>query len=301
MAQSEERRPFSSFRLLSFDIYGTLIDWEAGIFDALEPLRTRLPESHALKSDRLGLGNLFNKHEKQIQAANPTLTYDGVLRDAYIALGQELNVLPASSSSAAAAATDLDLNAEGTAFAASIARWPPFPDTVAAMRKLKRMGYKLVPLSNVDWTSFSKTLSGPLAGLKEPFSEEEEEEEVASSSATPGVPLDPFFDAVYTAQDIGSYKPDLRNFEYLIEHVRQDFGVDKHEILHVAQSLFHDHEPAKKTGLTSVWIARGEKDGESGMGGKVDEFLNSGRVGFAWKFRSLGEFADAVEKERLSS
>lgn len=285
MAQSQQKRPFSSFRLLSFDIYGTLIDWEKGILEALGPLRSRLPEGHPLRSDRdddgLALGAKFNAHEKRIQAAQPSLTYDAVLREAYIALAQELDTLPAAD----ATAVDEALNAEGTAFAASIAHWPAFPDTVAAMRKLKKLGYKLVPLSNVDRTSFGKTLAGPLGGLKEPLS---------SGDA----PLDPFFDAVYTAQDIGSYKPDRRNFDYLIEHVEREFGVPKHEILHVAQSLFHDHESAKAVGLESVWIARGGKDGESGMGGKVEEYVSTGKVGFGWKFASLGEFADAVERER---
>ena len=66
-------------------------------------------------------------------------------------------------------------------------------------------------------------------------------------------------DAVYTAQDIGSYKPDPRNFAYLILNIQNDFGVPKEEVLHVAQSLFHDHEPAKSVGLESVWIARGRE------------------------------------------
>jgi 2-haloalkanoic acid dehalogenase type II len=268
------QKPFSTYRLLSFDIYGTLIDWEAGILQALSPIRDRLPASSSLKSrdNDLALGIVFNKHEARLQTENPGATYDKILRDAYIAVAKEL---------LDNAPGEVELQAEGVAFADSIAVWPAFPDTVDAMRKLKRLGFKLVPLSNVDHGSFGKTLAGPLGGLKEPL--------------TPGSePLDPFFDAVYTAQDIGSYKPDLRNFEYLISHVKADFGVEKHEILHVAQSLTHDHVPGKQIGLDSVWIARGE-GGVTGMGGDVEELL--GKVAFAWKFKSLGDFADAVEAE----
>lgn len=268
------QKPFSAYRLLSFDIYGTLIDWESGILQALSPIRDRLPESSPFKSrdNDLALGTVFTKHEARLQSESPGATYDKILRDAYIAVAKEL---------LGGALGQDQLQAEGVAFADSIAVWPAFPDTVDAMRKLKRLGFKLVPVSNVDHGSFGKTLAGPLSGLKAPL--------------TPGSdPLDPFFDAVYTAQDIGSYKPDLRNFEYLISHVKAEFGVEKNEILHVAQSLRHDHVPSKQIGLDSVWIARGE-GGASGMGGDVQELL--GKVAFAWKFKSLGDFANAVEAE----
>jgi FMN phosphatase YigB (HAD superfamily) len=59
-------------------------------------------------------------------------------------------------------------------------------------------------------------------------------------------------DWVVTAQQVGSYKPDPRNFEALFERV----GLPRERIVHVAQSLFHDHVPAKRLGLTTVWIDR---------------------------------------------
>lgn len=269
---STSQRPFSSFRLLSFDIYGTLIDWESGILDALSPVTARLPPAHPLKIDPVALGGAFSKIEKKIQSLHPDLPYSGVLASAYRGLAREL--LPDTFTSD----DDTVLRKESATFAENIAHWPAFPDTVDAMRRLKRKGYKLVPLSNVDRASFKKTLSGPLSGL-----------------ADDGDASD-FFDAVYTAQDIGSYKPNPRNFDYLISHVKSDFGVSKEEMLHVAQSLFHDHETAKKVGLESVWIARGE-GGVSVMGGDVEEYVNQGRVGFGWRFGTLGEFADAVERE----
>jgi 2-haloalkanoic acid dehalogenase type II len=267
----------TSFRLLSFDIYGTLIDWETGILEALSPITARLPNSHPLKFDRIALASAFNRWEREIQVQNPRLIYSLVLKASYKALARELLALPPAEEEEEQGAL---LDEEGGAFAASIARWPAFPDSVAAMRKLKASSFKLVALSNVDRASFARTLDGPLAGLQE-------------GSPTPDMPL---LDAAYTAQDIGSYKPDLRNFGYLIARAKEDFGVDKDEILHVAQSLFHDHEPAKKVGLQSAWIARGE-EGVSGMGGDVAEFVGGpdAKVAFGWRFSNLVELAEAVE------
>lgn len=276
-------RPLTSFHVLSFDIYGTLIDWEAGIQNALKDLAGRLDGSSPLKSDPMALGAAFNKHERAVQAQNPRMTYDLVLKASYESLARELGALPSKTSQDDG--VDALLDAEGWEFAAAIARWPAFPDTVDAMRKLKQRGYKLVPLSNVDRASFSKSLQGPLAGMHD--------DRLLQAR--------PFFDAVYTAQDVGSYKPDLRNFEYLLEHVRTAFGVEKDDILHVAQSLFHDHEPAKKVGLQSAWIARGE-GGISAMGGGVSEYVGDGtggnaRVAFGWKFEDLAGLVEAIERE----
>jgi 2-haloalkanoic acid dehalogenase type II len=267
---STSQRSFSSFRVLSFDIYGTLVDWETGILEALRPLIARIPPTHSLKTDHHSLQLAFNKIERRVQSQQPDLVYTDVLACAYYGLAIEVLRHLLTTDDVAV------VREESVVFAKSIAHWPAFSDTVDAMRRLKQKGYKLVPVSNVDRASFQKTLSGPLSGLVDDGD--------ASS----------FFDAVYTAQDIGSYKPDSRNFDYLISHVKSDLGVSKEDILHVAQSLFHDHEPAKKAGLESVWIARGE-GGVSGMGGDVDEFVKQGRVGFGWKFSTLGEFADAVE------
>ncbi|EEQ28653.1 hypothetical protein McanMca71_001267 [Microsporum canis] len=263
----DSSRPLSSFRLLSFDIYGTLIDWETGIQEALKPLSQRLDDANPLKADPKKLGDAYSRHERAVQVKNPGLAYSLVLKSAYESLARELRSLPAS---------EQLLDEEATGFGNSVGRWPAFPDTVAAMRRLKQKGYKLVPLSNVDGESFSRTLAGPLAGMREGLREDE-----------------PFFDAVYTAQDIGSYKPDLRNFEYLVSHVRSGFGVEASDILHVAQSLHHDHVPAKEMGLNSVWIARG--GGSSSMGTDVTEYLHRDKVAFGWRFSDLGGLADAVD------
>lgn len=146
-------------------------------------------------------------------------------------------------------------------FAKSIEHWPAFPDTLEGLKKLRKFIPLLFPLSN----SSPKTLGPCLA------------------NAFPGF----HFTAVYTAAEIGSYKPDLRNFEYLLEHVKEDHGVEKDQLLHVAQSLFHDHEPASKMGIESVWVDR------SGAMGN----LKPGTTGrYNWEVKSIGELADLVEK-----
>jgi 2-haloalkanoic acid dehalogenase type II len=257
-------RSLKSFSILTFDIYGTLIDWEDGILSALQPLLTRLPADHHLKSatyaeeKKIGFGKAFTAIESQLQRENPGMKYSELLTDSYLRFAKELGI-----------ADDEEVKNEAKTFGGSIGTWAAFPDTVEAMKRLKKY-FKLAPLSNVDRASFQNTLDGPLQGVE--------------------------FDAIYTAEQIGSYKPDLRNFDYLFEHVKQDFGLSKEDILHTAQSLTHDHVPAKEMGLTSAWIARGP-GGKTGMGGDVDKLIGEGKVAFSWRFKSLGEMADAVEAE----
>ena len=63
------------------------------------------------------------------------------------------------------------------------------------------------------------------------------------------------FAAVITAEDVGAYKPAENHFRAL-DSALPELGVERGELLHVAQSLFHDHVPAKREGLPSVWINR---------------------------------------------
>ncbi|KAK8188976.1 Haloacid dehalogenase-like hydrolase-domain-containing protein [Phyllosticta capitalensis] len=251
--------PLTHFEALTFDVYGTLIDWETGIYTALSPLLDRLHalnHAHPYLSSRSTCLRAFVSHESAMQASHPDLPYPLLLGEAYKAFAAQLPL-------------DAPSESEVATFGASVGRWPPFPDTVDALRRLRRY-YKLVVLSNVDRASLANSIAGPLGG-------------------TP-------FDRLYTAQDVGSYKPARANFDYLVAHVEQDLDVPKDKILHTAQSLFHDHEPAKEVGLASAWIARGTREGEaeSIMGGKIDEF--EGRVDFTWKWCSMGEMADAVEE-----
>ena len=251
----------TEYKVLTFDIYGTLINWEKGIYTALQPLLSKLPDSDPLHpsnntstpKNKATILSAYTKLEAQIQTENPTLPYPQVLEKIYVRLAEELSLPPPS-------------EPEIKAFGSSIGKWAAFPDTIAAMQILKKH-YKLIVLSNVDKTSFSQTLSGPLSGVE--------------------------FDAIYTAEDIGSYKPDQRNFKYMVEGAEREFGAKKEEVLVVAQSLWHDHVPARKVGLRpSVWIRRGGE--EVAMGGRLEDLREEVRL--AADFGTLGEFAGVVER-----
>jgi len=197
------------FTTLTFDCYGTLIDWETGIWDAMQPLLA----ADAADIEREDALAAFARAESSAQSAHPGMIYPQVLAHAHQAMAAEFGLK-----------TSDKLDAT---FGQSLPHWPAFPDTARALRKLKTR-YKLVILSNVDRAGF------------------------AASNLKLGVA----FDAIYTAEDVGSYKPDARNFTYMLAHLKTDLGVDKAEILHTAQSLFHDHVPARAAGLANAWIDR---------------------------------------------
>ncbi|GAC1454439.1 MAG: haloacid dehalogenase type II [Steroidobacteraceae bacterium] len=230
----------TDFRALTFDCYGTLIDWETGILAALEPL---------LNAGELTLGRdavlaEFARQEAAQQAATPGMLYRDLLAQVHRRLAREWQVrVP---------------DALHLAFGASVPRWPVFADTPAALQYLGRH-YKLVILSNVDRDSF------------------------AGSNLQLGVS----FAAVCTAQDIGSYKPDARNFRYLIDAVAR-LGIERGQILHTAQSLYHDHVPAKAAGLATAWIDRGDRHD-----GGAAALAPASRPAHDFRFLSLGEMAAA--------
>jgi 2-haloacid dehalogenase len=114
-------------------------------------------------------------------------------------------------------------SAEADAFAVSVARWPAFPDSAPALASLAER-YGLGVITNCDDDLF------------------------AASSAMLGDP----FRWVITAQQVRSYKPSHRNFEVAQERI----AVPKERWLHVAQSLYHDHAPARELGIDSVWVNR---------------------------------------------
>lgn len=145
-------------------------------------------------------------------------------------------------------------------YGSKIGEYPAFQDTIDAIQSLGNR-YKLVPLTNVDNVSFKRTLAGPLKGCH--------------------------FDAIYTAEDVGSYKPDPRNFEYLLKHIKLDLGIEKDQICHVAQSLYHDHGLAKQFGVQSVWVDRGGL-----MGGETKA---QGQFSYQLRVETLRELADIVE------
>jgi hypothetical protein len=151
---------------------------------ALRPLLSQLPDSDPHKYDKDLALSAFSKFERELQTSQPNLKYNLLLSQAYALFAASLSLPPPSLSSC-------------TAFGSSIPSWPAFPDTVPALQALGKR-YKLVILSNIDNASIQATIAGPLHPVR--------------------------FDAVYTAQEIGSYKPSLHNFEYLISHLGQAFG-----------------------------------------------------------------------------
>jgi len=234
----------TDFNTLTFDCYGTLIDWESGIFAALQPLLTK--SGNALARD--AALEAFARHESAQERETPDMIYSGVLAQVHARLAREWGV-------AGDAASD-------RRFGASVPDWPAFADSPAALAYLKQH-YKLVILSNVDRVSF------------------------AGSNRRLGVE----FDAIHTAQDIGSYKPDPRNFRYMLARLAQR-GIGPAQILHTAQSLFHDHAPAKEAGLASCWIDR--RHAAAGWGATMPPPANAA---YDFRFTSLAAMADAHRKE----
>ena len=234
----------SDFKVLTFDCYGTLIDWESGMVAGLKPLTDRV--ARPLSRDEILEAHA--RHESSQQRQTPGMRYRDLLAVVCRRLAEEWGVaLPW---------------ADCVAYGRSVVDWPAFPDSAEALRSLKRH-YKLVILSNVDNESF------------------------AASNAKLGVE----FDAIYTAEDIGSYKPSDRNFDYMLVKLAT-LGLGKADILHTAESLYHDHAPAKRHGLASCWIYR--RHDQEGFGATMDPG-ELPRIDV--RFTSMAELAAAREAE----
>jgi 2-haloacid dehalogenase len=206
---------YGAFDALTFDCYGTLIDWETGI---LAGLRTALT-AHDVDRPDDDLLERYAEVEARLEEG-PNLPYREILAGGLRTVAAGLG----------ATVTD----AEAAAFGGSVVDWPAFHDSAAALARLKTR-FRLGVLTNCDDDLF------------------------AASNRRLGVE----FDWIVTAQQVGSYKPDERNFQVLFARLAAD-GVRRDRILHVAQSLFHDHAPAKRLGLTTVWIDR--RHGRPGAG-----------------------------------
>jgi 2-haloacid dehalogenase len=230
----------TDFDTLTFDCYGTLIDWESGIFEGLRPLLDRAPTP--LTRDRVLEAHA--RHESSQQRYTPGKRYQELLAIVYKRLAEEWGISYTQD--------------ECIAYGRSIRNWPAFDDSAEALRYLKQH-YKLVILSNVDNESF------------------------AHSNAK----LQVEFDAILTAEDVGSYKPSPRNFDYMLEKLA-GCGVSKDRILHTAESLFHDHQPANLFGLASCWIYR--RHAKEGFGATMDPGERP-RIDFT--FHSMAELARA--------
>jgi 2-haloacid dehalogenase len=203
---------YAGFDALTFDCYGTLIDWETGLAEAFRPVL----RAHGVDADDEDVIARYARHEAAAEAG-PYLRYRDVLAAGLRGVGAELGFEPTA--------------AEVEAFSGSVADWPAFPDSAGALAQLKRR-FRLGVITNCDDDLF------------------------AASNRRLGVA----FDWIVTAEQVGSYKPDERNFHVAFERL----GLPRERILHVAQSLFHDHVTAKRLGLTTVWINR--RHGRPGSG-----------------------------------
>jgi len=210
---------FQQFEVLSFDCYGTLIDWESGILTAIKTILSNHNITQENASVNIGdeqLLEIFAQRESALEAKE-YLTYREILKVVVQDFGERLNFMP----------TEEELNS----LAESIQNWQPFPDTVAALKALKKR-YKLTIISNIDDDLFAHTAKK----------------------------LEIDFDWIITAQQVKSYKPSLQNFETAIERM----GISPDKLLHVAQSVYHDIVPANSLGLSTVWVNRRQNQAGSG-------------------------------------
>ena len=239
-------KPLADHDALTFDCYGTLIDWESGIWDAGQPMIAASGRDDITREVFL---RAFAVAETAQEAATPDMLYPDLLTKVHGALAREFDIKTSG---------ELD-----RAFGASVPHWPAFPDSADALRVLKQH-FKLVILSNVNRDGF------------------------AASARKLGVA----FDAIYTAQDVGSYKPNPRNFTFMMDRLEAEHGIMPDGILHTAQSMHHDHVQASAHGLATAWIDR-QRLSEGGNWGATAEVANRPTTDFL--YFSMGEMADAVQ------
>ena len=203
---------FSRFTTISFDCYGTLIDWESGI---LPVLRTLLG-NHGQSLPDAALLELYGEFEAEAESG-PYQSYRDVLQAVVRAFANRLHFEASS--------------AEIRSLGESVRAWPPFPDTVRALRELQKR-YKLAVISNIDGDLFAETRKH--LGVE--------------------------FDGVITAERARSYKPSINNFQIALGTL----ALSPDRLLHAAQSIYHDIVPARSLGIATVWVNR--KSARPGVG-----------------------------------
>jgi 2-haloacid dehalogenase len=233
----------AGYQALSFDCYGTLIDWEAGLLGILGPWA----REQGLNADDQDLLLAYAGSEADIERESPTARYPDVLAAAFRRTGEKLGGQVSDEWAAR--------------LGQSVPGWPAFPDSAAALARLGRH-YQLIILSNVHRDGFAgsnRRLHGNFA-------------------------------AVITAEDVGAYKPAPNHFRALDSKL-SELGLDRGDLVHVAQSLFHDHVPARREGLPSVWINR--RHDRPGWGATP---APSEQWSYNLEFTSMAAFADAVDR-----
>ncbi|KAI0738630.1 HAD-like protein [Daedaleopsis nitida] len=254
----------TKYKALVFDCYGTLVDWETGLYTGLKPLF----DKSGKPSDRRAVLEAFLSVEADLQARYPTMLYPDLLAKVYTTIEARLqnketppDALRDDISTGTTVVSSAHTSSGTTpVFAQSVGSWPSFPDTVPALITLSKR-FKLVILSNIDRATIAKTralMEGPFA-----------------------------FDAVYTAEDAGAYKPAPEMLAYALAHLKEEFGIEQEEVLMTAQSVFHDIAPAKARGMATAWINRA--DAVTGLkDAKGDEAM--------FIFPTMSAMAEAVEK-----
>lgn len=195
---------FSRFTTISFDCYGTLIEWEAGILPVLRSLLA----NHGQRLSDSAILELYGEFEAKAESG-PYQSYRKVLQAVVQAFADRLHFT--------ASAAEIDSLHE------SVPEWPPFPDTVRALRELHKR-YQLVVISNIDDDLFAQTQKH----------------------------LGVDFDGVITAEQAKSYKPALNNFQMALRALT----LSPDHLLHVGQSIYHDVVPAQSLGISTVWVNR---------------------------------------------
>ncbi len=232
----------TKYEALSFDCYGTLIDWEAGILGVLRPWATECGLD--VEDEQLLLA--YAHHESATEGEHPLSLYPAILAEAFRRTGRSLGVV-------------VD-NAWAARLGDSVPDWPAFSDSSAALAALAEH-YRLIIVSNVHRAGF----------------------------AASNLRLRGDFASIITAEDVGAYKPADNHFVAL-HRTLSELGIERNQLLHVAQSLFHDHVPALRRGLSSVWInRRHDRPGWGATPQPIEEYS------YGAEFASMREFAAAVE------
>ena len=203
---------FSRFSAISFDCYGTLIDWESGILPTLRAVLA----GHGQTLPDAALLELYGEFEAEAESG-AYQRYRDVLQAVVRAFAERLHFKASS--------------AEIRSLYESVRAWPPFPDTVRALRELQNR-YRLVVISNIDDDLFAETRKH--LGVE--------------------------FDGVITAEQARSYKPSLNNFQMAL----RKFALSPDRLLHAGQSIYHDVVPARSLGIPTVWVNR--KSARPGIG-----------------------------------
>lgn len=232
-----EPKSLNKFRYMSFDVVGTLMDFEGGLVDTLSAIGAEA----GVAVDGEAALNLYRKARYMPDVG----FFPDDLERVYRVIAPQLG-LPEN-------------DAAARRLRDAVPAWKPFADSVEALARLKTK-YRLIAMTNAQrWAldHFSKALGNP-------------------------------FYATFTVDDTGVEKPDPVFFEKVFAFVEAE-GHDKADILHVAQSQYHDIGISRQLGMTNCWIER--RHAQKGYGGTIEpaEFTSPD-----YHFTSMAQLADAA-------